>query len=186
MQRNNKLEDQLNAVLKGGNCIWVIGDIHGHNLTLQELLSQIKLAKEDKVIFVGDLIDSGPRSAQVIETVRSDSRFHSILGNHEKMMIESMKDLDSGRPGMTTTTWLMKMVMKNCVKSVNGSQVYHLKSSWMSIVLCTLVMTLLLKWIPKKKMQCSGLENNSLTIPKHSMQKNKSSSGTHQLKKYPI
>ena len=107
MQRNNKLEDQLNAVLKAGNCIWVIGDVHGHNLTLQELLSQIKLAKEDRVIFVGDLIDSGPRSAQVIETVRSDSRFHSILGNHEKMMIESMEDLDSGRPGMTTTTWLM-------------------------------------------------------------------------------
>lgn len=107
MQRNNKLEDQLNAVLKAGNCIWVIGDVHGHNLTLQELLSQLKLAKEDRVIFVGDLIDSGPRSAQVIETVRSDSRFHSILGNHEKMMIESMEDLDSGRPGMTTTTWLM-------------------------------------------------------------------------------
>ena len=107
MARNNKLEDRLNAVLKAGNRVWVIGDVHGHNLTLQELLSQIELAKEDKVIFVGDLIDSGPRSAQVIETVRSDSRFHSILGNHEQMMIDCMKDLDSGRPGMTTTTWLM-------------------------------------------------------------------------------
>lgn len=107
MTSNNKLENQLNATLQGGNKVWAIGDVHGHNLTLQELLSQIKLGKEDKVIFVGDLIDSGPRSAQVIETVRSDSRFHSIRGNHEQMMIDSVVDLNSGRPGMTTTTWLM-------------------------------------------------------------------------------
>jgi serine/threonine protein phosphatase 1 len=107
MTSNNKLENQLNATLQGGNKVWVIGDVHGHNLTLQELLSQIELGKEDRVIFVGDLIDSGPRSAQVIEAVRSDSRFHSIRGNHEQMMIDSVMDLNSGRPGMTTTTWLM-------------------------------------------------------------------------------
>lgn len=107
MTSNNKLENQLNATLQGGNKVWVIGDVHGHNLTLQELLSQIELGKEDRVIFVGDLIDSGPRSAQVIEAVRSDSRFHSIRGNHEQMMIDSVMDINSGRPGMTTTTWLM-------------------------------------------------------------------------------
>jgi len=63
---------------------YVIGDVHGHYDTLQILVQ--KLPQDAKLIFVGDLIDRGPKSAQVVKFVRHGG--HScVMGNHEDMMV---------------------------------------------------------------------------------------------------
>jgi len=71
---------------------FVIGDVHGSYHTLLALIE--KLPKDANIIFVGDLIDRGKYSSDVIKYVRSN-RYQSVLGNHEKTFIDFFKDYKS-------------------------------------------------------------------------------------------
>lgn len=64
----------------------VIGDIHGHYDALMSLLEAIAPGEEDKIYFLGDLIDRGPKSAQVVEFVIQNN-YRCLRGNHEEMLI---------------------------------------------------------------------------------------------------
>lgn len=66
----------------------IIGDVHGHYNGLMTLLEAIAPGSEDRVYFLGDLIDRGPQSAQVVEFVHQ-SAYPCILGNHEQMLLDS-------------------------------------------------------------------------------------------------
>jgi len=66
---------------------FAIGDVHGHYDTLCRLLDFVRIADGDRVDFLGDLIDRGPRNRQVIDLVRATPDFHTIRGNHEEMAI---------------------------------------------------------------------------------------------------
>ncbi|KAM3097790.1 metallophosphoesterase family protein [Phormidesmis sp. 146-12] len=66
----------------------IIGDVHGHYAGLMTLLDALAPGAEDQVYFLGDLIDRGPQSAQVVEFVKS-SPYQSLLGNHEQLLLES-------------------------------------------------------------------------------------------------
>lgn len=68
-----------------------IGDVHGHYQGLMTLLDAIAPTPQDQIYFLGDLIDRGPQSAQVIEFVRQSS-YGCILGNHELLMLEAFPD----------------------------------------------------------------------------------------------
>ncbi len=63
----------------------VIGDIHGCFDTLMELMKQFP--KDVPVSFVGDLIDRGPKSKQVVDFVR-DGKYDCVTGNHELLMVD--------------------------------------------------------------------------------------------------
>ena len=65
---------------------YVIGDVHGHYDALMKLVN--KLPNNAKLIFVGDLIDRGSQSKEVIKFVRENGHL-CVLGNHEKMMIDA-------------------------------------------------------------------------------------------------
>ncbi len=66
-----------------------IGDIHGHYEGLMSLLDHIAPASEDQIYFVGDLIDRGPQSSQVVEFVKN-SGYPCVLGNHEQLALEAL------------------------------------------------------------------------------------------------
>jgi len=76
---------------------YAIGDIHGRLDLLEELLAKIHAdlqhhpAARTLLVFVGDLIDRGPSSAQVIERLRTYRRQGIrplfILGNHEEVLL---------------------------------------------------------------------------------------------------
>ena len=74
--------------------VYVIGDVHGCYYTLMKLLE--KLEQESALIFVGDLIDKGNFSKEVVEFVMN-SQHQCILGNHESLMLEHMEDALSNR-----------------------------------------------------------------------------------------
>lgn len=73
----------------------IIGDIHGHADKLEALLRKMgyvaqgrgyKAPEGHQVVFVGDLIDRGPKQVRVLEIVRAmidagDAR--AVMGNHE-------------------------------------------------------------------------------------------------------
>ena len=66
----------------------VIGDVHGMYDLLLELLD--KLPQTDDICFVGDLIDRGGKSKQVLELVKTNG-YKSVLGNHEHMAINDRR-----------------------------------------------------------------------------------------------
>ncbi|WP_319419822.1 metallophosphoesterase family protein [Pleurocapsa sp. FMAR1] len=65
----------------------VIGDVHGHYDALIALLDSISPTSEDKVYFLGDLIDRGPKSAQVVDFVMRN-QYTCLRGNHEEMLLD--------------------------------------------------------------------------------------------------
>jgi serine/threonine protein phosphatase 1 len=76
---------------------YAIGDVHGRLDLLDQLLEKIhqdlarRPARKVLLVFVGDLIDRGPNSAQVLERLRTyrrpgvDTIF--LLGNHEEVLL---------------------------------------------------------------------------------------------------
>jgi len=69
----------------------VIGDIHGCYDELLEVLQRVGFAPEDRVIAVGDLTVKGPKSREVLELFIQDSRFSSVIGNHDLALVRYWK-----------------------------------------------------------------------------------------------
>ncbi len=80
-----------------------IGDVHGHYDGLLRLIEAIAPSSDDQLYFVGDLIDRGPKSAQVIQFVR-ENNFHCVLGNHEQLLLEAFPN--SKVSHMALQAWL--------------------------------------------------------------------------------
>ncbi len=64
-----------------------IGDIHGCHLEFAELLTRLELAKDDRLVLLGDLVNRGPDSCKVIDLAR-ESRALALLGNHELRLLK--------------------------------------------------------------------------------------------------
>jgi serine/threonine protein phosphatase 1 len=64
----------------------VIADVAGQFDSLIRLVDQ--LPKNEKIVLVGDLIDRGHFSFEVVEWAMSNSRVTTLLGNHEHMMLD--------------------------------------------------------------------------------------------------
>lgn len=75
--------------------LYVVGDIHGNiqelSLLLEHLTSKHNLGAEDLLVFIGDYIDRGPASRQVVDRMleiqRSWPRTVFLKGNHEEMLL---------------------------------------------------------------------------------------------------
>ncbi|MBT2339075.1 MULTISPECIES: metallophosphoesterase [Pseudomonas] len=67
---------------------FVVGDVHGHFKLLSALLDRSKFdVGRDRLFSVGDLIDRGPDSVEVLDWL-SQPWFHAVRGNHEQMLID--------------------------------------------------------------------------------------------------
>lgn len=86
--RNKEMEKDLQKSLDDGASVWVIGDVHGFSVTFENLVDLLELSEKDRVVVLGDLIDRGPDSYNVVKAVQADSRIYSTKGNHEQMMVE--------------------------------------------------------------------------------------------------
>lgn len=74
---------------------WVIGDVHGCLIQLSQLLKSIEFKTDrDEVIFLGDLVDRGEYSKDVVDLVRSGQSqgcFRVIRGNHEDEWVRAFR-----------------------------------------------------------------------------------------------
>ncbi|HUW07818.1 MAG TPA: metallophosphoesterase family protein [Williamwhitmania sp.] len=74
--------------------LFAIGDIHGCFDSLEELVgNKIQLQKEDNLILLGDYIDRGDKSKEVVDFIMElqEKGFDVIplIGNHEAMLLDA-------------------------------------------------------------------------------------------------
>ncbi|MEH1874913.1 metallophosphoesterase family protein [Nostoc sp.] len=81
----------------------VIGDVHGHYEGLMTLLEAIAPTSDDQIYFLGDLIDRGPHSSQVVNFVKRHN-YPCLLGNHEQMLLNILTNHRTSSP--TMQAWL--------------------------------------------------------------------------------
>jgi serine/threonine protein phosphatase 1 len=82
-----------------GERIYAVGDLHGRLDLLQDLLKQLELDAADResasttLLFLGDIIDRGPQSRQLVELIRrSQANGEGVVllcGNHEELLLAS-------------------------------------------------------------------------------------------------
>lgn len=85
--------------------IYAIGDIHGCHDQLLVLLAKIKAhsgSRPFRGIFLGDYVDRGPKSREVVNQVRGlvtgrggHGIWKALKGNHEELMVQALAGEDS-------------------------------------------------------------------------------------------
>ena len=79
--------------------IFAIGDIHGHSTELNDLMQSLTSEGgldpvRDTVVFLGDYVDGGPHSRQVIEQLIAWQSTYPhwvfLKGNHEDLMLDAL------------------------------------------------------------------------------------------------
>ncbi|MCT4558786.1 MAG: serine/threonine protein phosphatase [Pelagimonas sp.] len=99
--------EPFNAEVLPDEDFFVIGDIHGSVEVVRILLERIQLiTAKPKIIFVGDYVDRGEHSAQVLRglmrlTTHAPDRLICLIGNHEEMLLSFLRD-----PKATGDRWL--------------------------------------------------------------------------------
>ncbi len=75
--------------------VFVIGDIHGCFKTLEHLLfNKIQIKNDDTLYFLGDYIDRGPSSKEVVDLLidlkTKGFNINCVIGNHEQLLLDSI------------------------------------------------------------------------------------------------
>lgn len=85
-----------------------VGDVHGRVDALDAMLEKISPGDNDILIFLGDYVDRGPNSADVLRLLMNfdstrKNRDIFLMGNHEEMMLNWLGELDLDR---NPSSWL--------------------------------------------------------------------------------
>jgi serine/threonine protein phosphatase 1 len=82
---------------------FAVGDVHGERAALERLLLRLPpLDAGDTLLFIGDYVDRGPESRQVVDLVRLElsrrtaAKLVTLCGNHEEAWL---KTVAGGGPG---------------------------------------------------------------------------------------
>ncbi len=88
---------------------FVIGDIHGCLWTLERLLEQVRFVpNRDRLWLVGDLVNRGPRSLEVLRWCRDlGEHVVSVLGNHDLHLLARWLGVAPDKGKDTLNTILM-------------------------------------------------------------------------------
>jgi serine/threonine protein phosphatase 1 len=76
----------------------VFGDLHGHYDEIKKLIGLVKPNNHDTLIFLGDYIDRGKQSFEIIEyMLELNQQYNCIFlkGNHEEMFMDYMSGINN-------------------------------------------------------------------------------------------
>lgn len=77
---------------------YAIGDVQGCFDELQQLLEKVSFKKQDRLWFVGDLVNRGPKSLEALRFVRDlGSRAVTVLGNHDLHLVAQHQGVEHTR-----------------------------------------------------------------------------------------
>ncbi|MBI2374528.1 MAG: symmetrical bis(5'-nucleosyl)-tetraphosphatase [Deltaproteobacteria bacterium] len=80
---------------------YAIGDVQGCFESLEALIEILPGSSAAELCLVGDLVNRGPRSLEVLRLARGDPRFVAVLGNHD---LHLLARADGVRPRKTRDT----------------------------------------------------------------------------------
>src|SRR5690606_4979014 len=83
---------------RSSSTIVAIGDVHGHFAEMQSLLANLRRAgvdfATDRVIWLGDYVDGGPHTAEVVDAMiafqQEYPHWEFLKGNHEDELLQSL------------------------------------------------------------------------------------------------
>mmetsp|Transcript_49440 Transcript_49440/g.119955 ORF Transcript_49440/g.119955 Transcript_49440/m.119955 type:complete len:459 (+) Transcript_49440:48-1424(+) len=133
----NKSQSDQNT--EEGKNIFLIGDVHGCYDEMLELHQ--KAVKEENdgipfkyVIMVGDLVNKGPKSAEVVRHVRSNPTWFSVRGNHDDGALAAALG-DSKRQQKKKYSWVLDGIQNDSTQLDSSSSKTILSDAdvqWMS------------------------------------------------------
>ena len=71
--------------------IYVMSDIHGCYEEFLEMIKKIELQETDTLYILGDVIDRGNGSLQILDYIMNHQNIKIILGNHEDLFLNWYK-----------------------------------------------------------------------------------------------
>lgn len=90
---------------------YIMSDIHGCFDEYRELLEKIHFSDKDELYILGDAMDRGPEPMKVIQDIMARPNVVYILGNHDYMMLSSLKKL------------AVEMTKSNCEKHLTTEDI---------------------------------------------------------------
>ena len=72
-----------------------IGDIHGCARALDSLLELIAPTPQDTIVTLGDYVDRGPQSREVVERLlmlEDECQLVPLMGNHERLLLDAFEN----------------------------------------------------------------------------------------------
>jgi bis(5'-nucleosyl)-tetraphosphatase (symmetrical) len=111
---------------------YAIGDVQGCFDELQALLARIGFnAQHDRLWFVGDLVNRGPKSLDVLRFVRGlGDRAIVVLGNHDLHLITQFEGFERKREDDTFTDVLGAPDAKALVDWLRARPMMHVEGQW--------------------------------------------------------
>jgi serine/threonine protein phosphatase 1 len=103
--------------------IYIISDVHGCFRTLKALINQFPNKENSKIVFVGDLIDRGDNSYEVIKFIM-DNNYDCVLGNHEEMFLE-FAPIKENEDLSNSKHWLFNCGGEQTLKSYTCKDEYY-------------------------------------------------------------
>lgn len=98
-RRGRAVAPSFDAPLAPGEPLAVIGDVHGRDDLLGRLLDRLaEEAPEHKVVLVGDLMDRGERSVEVVHRLMRRDDLVVLRGNHEAMCLDFLEEPERQGP----------------------------------------------------------------------------------------
>jgi serine/threonine protein phosphatase 1 len=102
--------------------IYIIGDVHGCYKSLLALIEQFPNKQKSKIVFVGDVIDRGKNSCEVVEFIMNNN-YDCVKGNHEELFLEFAPNKDD-EDLSNSSNWLFKCGGKETLDSYKSREIY--------------------------------------------------------------
>jgi bis(5'-nucleosyl)-tetraphosphatase (symmetrical) len=118
---------------------WVIGDIHGCFDSLKRLWRRLDFDWEnDRLWLVGDLVNRGPKSLEVLRWARRRSRrlgerMVVVLGNHDLHLLAVDRGVSSLRPGDTIKPVLKADDRKPLLRWLRAQRFLHRQGDFLLV-----------------------------------------------------
>jgi bis(5'-nucleosyl)-tetraphosphatase (symmetrical) len=111
---------------------YAIGDVQGCFDELQALLERVGFSREhDRLWFVGDLVNRGPKSLEVLRFVRDlGDRAVAVLGNHDLHLVTQHEGYERKRKDDTFTDVLGAPDAKELVDWLRTRPMVHVEGGW--------------------------------------------------------
>lgn len=110
---------------------YAIGDVQGCFEELTALLSKIRFGRSDRLWFVGDLVNRGPKSLDVLRFARDlGDRAVTVLGNHDLHLIAQHEGVERARADDTFADVLAAPDRAELVDWLRRRPLMHVEGAW--------------------------------------------------------